>query len=323
LERIESLPGVRHAAAISRLPLEGGTNGTILVEGREDGIPLVEVRVITPDYHEAMGIPLLKGRKLTEQDGSGAQPNVIINQAMADRIWPDEDPIGKRFGFENRLNAVTVVGVVGNTRQRGLERAVRAEVCFPYLPTPPSGMFSFHAVRYVVIRTDVEPTSLVGSIRNAVRSVDAGQPISDIRTPQEIIDQSIARRRFNTILIGVFAFLALILVTAGLYGVMSFFVSQRSHEIGVRMAMGANREGVLALVMRQGAKLAAAGVAVGFVGVLATTKITDSMIVGVSPTDPLTVVGGIMFLLFVGLLSSLLPALRATRVDPVLALRDE
>jgi ABC-type antimicrobial peptide transport system permease subunit len=242
---------------------------------------------------------------------------------MAERLWPDEDPIGKRFGFENRFDAVTVVGVVGNTRQRGLERAVRAEVCFPYLPEPPSGMFSFNAVRYVVIRTDAEPTSLIGSIRNAVRSVDAGQPISDIRTPQEIIDQSMARRRFNTILIGVFASLALILVTAGLYGVMSFFVSQRSHEFGVRMAMGADREGVLALVMKQGAKLAAVGVAVGLVGVLATTKITDSMIVGVSPTDPLTVVGGILFLIIVGLFGSFLPALRATRVDPVLALREE
>jgi ABC-type antimicrobial peptide transport system permease subunit len=184
-------------------------------------------------------------------------------------------------------------------------------------------MFSFNAVRYVVIRTDAEPTSLIGPIRNAVRFVDAGQPISDIRTPQEIIEQSMARRRFNTILIGVFAFLALILVTAGLYGVMSFFVSQRSHEIGVRMAMGATREGVLTLVMRQGAKLAAIGVAMGIVGVLATTKITDSMVGDVSPTDPFTIVGGILFLIVVGLVGSLLPALRATRIDPVLALREE
>jgi putative ABC transport system permease protein len=323
LENIESLPGVRDAAAISRLPLEGGTNGTILVEGHDDGIPLVEVRVITPDYHEAMGIPLLRGRKLTERDGSTAQPNVVINEAMAERIWPGEDPIGKRFGFENRFDAVTVVGVVGNTRQRGLERTVRAEVYFPYLFEPPSGMFSFHAVRYVVIRTDVEPTSLVGPVRKAVYAIDDGQAISEIRTPQEIINQSIARRRFNTILIGVFASLALVLVAAGIYGVMSCFVSQRTHEIGVRMAMGADRRGVLALVLRQALRLAAIGVGVGVVGVFSITKITESMVAGVSPTDTTTLIGGILFLVAVGITATLVPARRATHVDPLLALREE
>jgi putative ABC transport system permease protein len=274
LERIEALPGVRRAAAISRLPLEGGTNGPILVEGREDAVPSVEVRVITPGYHEAMGIPLLRGRRLTERDGAMSQPNVIINQAMAERIWPDEDPIGKRFGFENRYDALTVVGVVGNTRQRGLERAVRAEVYFPYVAEPPSGMFAFNSVRYLVIRTDVEPTSLIEPVRRTVYAVDDGQPISDIRTPQEIIHQSMARRRFNTILIGIFASLASILVAAGIYGVMAYFVSQRSHEIGVRIAMGAQRAGVLALVLRQSLRLATIGIAVGVVGVLATTKLT-------------------------------------------------
>jgi putative ABC transport system permease protein len=323
LARIETLPGVHHAAAISRLVLGGGTNGTILVDGREDGIPLVEVRVTTPDYHEAMGIPLLRGRKLTERDGATGQPNVIINQAMAERIWPGEDPIGKRFGFENRLDVVTVVGVVGNTRQRGLERAVRAEVYFPYLLDPPSGMFSFNAVRYLVIGTDVEPTSLVGSVRSAVYSVDAGQPVSDIRTSQEIIHQSMARRRFHTLLIGIFAALALILVAAGIYGVMSNFVSQRTHEIGIRMAMGAERTGVLAFVLRQSLELAAIGIAVGVVGVLVTSRLTGSMVAGVSPTDPTTAIGGIVFLFTMGLAATLIPARRATRIDPISALREE
>lgn len=327
LERIEALPGVRHAAAVSRLPLEGGTSSTAIIEGRESDFgreegPLVEVKVITPDYFDAMGIPLLAGRKLTEQDSSLGRPGVVINQTMAGRIWPDESPIKKRFTFAPP-HWVTVVGVVGDTRQWGLERVAIPETYFPYSPRPTSGMFSFHSVRFVVIRTDVDPVSLVPMVRQEILRVDEEQPVSDIRTTGDILDASIARRRFNTLLIGLFASMALILVAAGIYGVMSYFVSRRTHEIGVRMALGADRTRVLKLVLGEGLQLAAVGVAIGLTGVFATTSLTAGMLYGVSPTDPLTVTGGTLFLVAIGLLGTLVPARRATRVAPVAALRDE
>jgi ABC-type antimicrobial peptide transport system permease subunit len=241
---------------------------------------------------------------------------------MVEKLWPNEDPIGKHFEIF-APHSMTVVGVVGDVRQWGPEREVHPEVYMPLSAAPPMMQFTFKTVRFLVVRTDENPLSLVGAVRQEVARVDPNQPISDIRTTADVLSSTLARRRFNTLLVGIFATIALILVSAGIYGVMTFFVAQRTHEIGVRVAMGASWSGVQKLVLGQGLKLAMLGVVVGLAGVFATTKLTASMVYGVSPTDPATLVGGIVFLVGVGLLGSLLPALRASRVDPILALRED
>jgi putative ABC transport system permease protein len=327
LERVEAIPGVRRAGAISRLPLDGGTNGTATIEGREDEFgdhkgPLVEVKVITPGYFDAIGIPLLSGRGLAEGDGSAERIGVVVNRTMARVAWPGDDPLGKRFRYGDSP-WFTVVGVAGDTRQWGLEREPLAEAYFPYSEALASGFFSFRRVRYLVARTEVEPTSVVPAIRREIGIVDPDLPISDIRTTEALVAESLSGRRFNTILIGLFAGLGVVLVAAGMLGVMSFFVNQRVHEIGVRLALGANRSRVLLMVLTQGMAMAAIGLALGLFGVLATRRLTESMVYGVSPTDLVTLLGGVAFLLAVGVLASVFPARRATRVDPVQALRQE
>jgi putative ABC transport system permease protein len=322
LERIETIPGVIRAAATSKLPLNGGTNSWMTVEGKDYGDergPLVEMSVVSYDYIEAMGIPLIKGRNLTEQDSAAGQPGVLINQTAAKVMWPDEDPLGKRFQ-NNPEFWFTVVGVVQDVRQWGIEREPIPETYMPHIHGQEN---SFVWVRYIVARTEVDPLSVVGPVKEAIWSVDPSLPVSGLRTTQQLVSQSLARRTFNTILIGVFAALGLILVAAGTYGVMSYFVSQRTHEIGLRMALGSNRSGVLQLVFKQGLKLAAVGVTIGVVGVFAAQKLTASMIYGVSPVEPWTLVGGTLFLVTVGAVGTLVPARRASRIDPVLALREE
>ncbi len=327
IERVEALPGVRHVAATSKLPLEGGNNSDI---NKADGhdfsqtqSPFAELSVVTPDYFQTMGIPLLMGRTFDDHDDmiSILKP-AIINMAMAERLWPNEDPIGKQFEIF-APHSMTVVGVVGDTRQWGPEREAHPEVYMPLSAAPPELQFTFKVVRFLIVRTDEAPLSLVGAVRQEVARVDPNQPISDIRTTADVLSSTLARRRFNTLLIGIFATIALILVAAGIYGVMSFYVAQRRHEIGIRVALGARRADVQKLVLGRGLSLAAIGVVVGLVGVFATTKLTASMVYGVSPIDLMTVVGGTTFLVVIGLLGSLVPALRATRVNPILALREE
>jgi putative ABC transport system permease protein len=216
-----------------------------------------------------------------------------------------------------------VVGVVGDVHQWGPEQNPVPEVFFSLSVLPSELEFLTKTVKYLVVRTDLEPLGVVPSIRHEVAQVDPNQPISDIRTTAAILDEALARRRFNTLLIGIFAAIGLVLVGAGIYGVMSFFVAQRTHEIGVRMAMGARWSSVQTLVLGQALKLATVGVPTGLVGVFATVKLTESMVYGISPTDPVTVAGGTLFLVVVGVLGSLVPAWRATRVDPIQALRAE
>jgi len=221
----------------------------------------VEVRVTTPGYFQAMGIPLLAGRGLRPGDGESGMPGVVVNRTMAELCWPEEDPIGKRFHFDS-LARSTVVGVVEDVRQWGLEYEPISAAYLPYRPGAP-GMFSFSGVRFLVVRADVDPLSLVSAVRRAIWQVDGDQPISDIRTTNDILAGSIVRRRFNTLLASLFASIALVLAGAGVYGAMSHDVAHRIHEIGVRMALGAGRDRVMRLVLMRGLRLAAAGVAVG------------------------------------------------------------
>lgn len=322
LERIKAIPSVTHAAATSKLPLNGGTNSWMKVEGKDYGDergPLVEMSMVSYDYIDTMGIPLIMGRNLTPQDSAAGQPGVLINQTAAKQMWPDEDPLGKRFQ-NNPDFWFTVVGVVQDVRQWGIERDPIPETYMPHIHGQEN---SFVWVRYVAVRTEVDPMSLVGPVKEAIWSVDPSLPVSGAATTGQLVSRSLSRRTFNTILIGVFAALGLVLVAAGTYGVMSYFVSQRTHEIGLRMALGSNRSGVLQLVFKQGLKLAAVGVAIGVVGTFAAQKLTASMIYGVSPVEPWTLVGGTLFLVTVGVVGTLVPARRASRIDPVLALREE
>jgi predicted permease len=328
VERIAALPGVRHVALTNKLPLEGGNNARIKeADGHDFNYakrPSVETSIVTKDYFKAMGIPLLDGRAFTVEDRSMGPWSVVINKTLADTLWPGEQSIGKHFTFPFYTPVdCRVVGVVGDVRQHGPEKDPISEVYLNFTPLPLEVERYLKYVKYLVVRTDGDPLTLVGAIRHEAAKVDPHQPISEIRTTAGILDSALARRRFNTLLIGFFGATAMILLAAGIFGVMSFFVAERTHEIGIRVALGASWSSVQRLVFGQGLKLAVIGVAVGLVGVFATTKLTESMVYGISPTDASTLVCGTLFLVAVGLCGSLVPALRATRVDPILALREE
>jgi predicted permease len=326
LDQVKRLPGVQRVAATNKLPLEGGTNNSLAeADGHdfsETDAPYAEVSVVSNEYFQTIGIPLLAGRSFTEQDHKEGRYSAVINEAMVNKLWPDKDPIGKHFSI-SPPHQWTVVGVVGDVSQFGAERNAIPEIYFALGSLTDEFEIFTTMVRFLVVRTELESTSLVGPIRQTVAEKDADQPISEVRTTADIVSSALSRRRFNTLLIGIFATIALILVAAGIYGVMTFFVAQRTHEIGVRFAMGARWSGVQKLVLGQGLKLAAIGTALGLAGILATTTLTESMVYGLSATDPTTLLGGIVFLVSLGLLGSLLPARRAIRVDPILALRDE
>jgi putative ABC transport system permease protein len=324
LDRIDALPGVRHAAAVSRLPLEGGTNSWATIEGRvdEDEKQSVELKTATVGYFQAMGITMLRGRDFVAQDSSLRQPGVVVNQRMAELCWPHEGPLGKRFRFGDTA-WLTVVGVVANTRQFGAERQPVSEAYFPYISPPLFRLSAFTQVKYLIVSTENDPLNLVAPIRREVARLDPDQPISEIRTTDQILAQSLARRSFTTLLIGLFAALALILVATGIYGAMSYFVVQRTHEIGVRMALGADRFRVLLDVLRRGLRQALIGAVIGLVGVVASRQLLGSMLYGISPTDPLTLAMVAGLLAGVAMFACYIPGRSATRVNPVEALRYE
>jgi putative ABC transport system permease protein len=322
VRRVESLPGVTQAAAINRLPLEGGRNNTVKIEARDPRLgrgPLVETRVITPGYFDAMGIRLVSGRTLAEFDGTpDSLPTAVINQAMARFSWPDVSPIGKRFRFDEAQPWLTVVGVVADTRQSGIESPARPEAYMIHGASP------FQSeLRYLVVRTATDPPSIVRAVRREIAGIDSNQPVADVRTMADVVDTSIAERRFGTMLVGLFALTALALVVAAIYALMSFFVARRTPEIGVRMAFGATRGAVLRLILSTALTLIALGTAIGLAGIMATTRLARGLVYGISPSDPGTVAGATVFLVVIALAGSLVPAWRASRVDPVEALRAE
>ncbi len=319
--RIRSLPGVTRAAAISRLPLEGGRNNTATIEGRDPALgrgPLVETRVVTPGYFDAMGIRLVSGRLVTDADGTpGALPVAVVNQRMA-REWPDKSPIGKRFRFGDDAPWLAIVGVVTDTRQWGIEVSPRPEAYMVHGGSP------FESeLRYFVVRTASDPMGLVGAIRREIAAVDDDQPVADIRTMADVVDTAVAERRFGTMLVGLFAVTAVVLVLAATYALMSFFVSQRSPEIGVRMAFGATRGNVLWLTLSGALTLTGTGAVIGLAGVAMTARLARGLVYGISPSDPATVAAGTLFVVLIGLAGALVPAWRATTVDPVTTLRAE
>jgi putative ABC transport system permease protein len=323
LEKVRAIPGVRSAGIISMLPIQSAwTNGSFAVEGRPEPQPgqepLAELRIASPELFRSLSIPLLRGRDFTESDGEPGSMVAIVNEALVRRHFPEEDPLGRRLRFSGE--SFTIVGVVGNVRQAGLDIDPLAEIYFPYA-FPDFMPFLGDAV--LVIRTAVPPESVTGPVRAAVASVDPGLPLYDVLTMEQVIEDSLAGRRLNLWLLAIFAGIALVLSAAGLYGVISYLVAQRTREIGVRMALGAQTRDVLRLVLRQGAGLIAAGLLLGLIAAFAFTRVLESLLYGVSARDPLTFAALAALLAVVALLATWMPARRASQVDPIQAIRAE
>ena len=320
--RISSMPGVQAVGAINDLPVagQGSVNGDFNIEGRPQfksgEAPVAEFRLITPGYFNAIGIPLLKGRTFNEADGPQAQVPIVINETLARRFFPGEDPLGKRLlVLDDKPHEI--VGVVGDARQWGLDRPADPEVYFSYT------QMAFGAGTTLVVRTSIEPGSLSEGLRRAVRDVSRDAPVYSIKTMNEVLAESTAQRRFNTILMTSFAAVALLMAAIGLYGVISYSVAQRVHEIGIRMALGAQFGDVMRMVLWQGFKLALAGVICGLFVSFGITRVMTSLLYGVSATDPLTFTLVSVLLTVVALLACYIPARRAAKVDPMVALRYE
>ncbi|HEV2836363.1 MAG TPA: ABC transporter permease [Pyrinomonadaceae bacterium] len=327
LRRVDEIPGVESAGMISFLPLStSGMKFSFSVEGRtmpnDMNLPFALYRAVTPDYFRATGIPLQRGRFFDTHDTVDSQPVVVVNRRLAEQFWPGEDPTGKRLkvGPPDSPNPwATIVGVVGDVRQNGF---YGEQMCEMYAPSAQERR-SWLAPRDLVVRTNRDAGSLAGAVRQAVWAVDKDQPVSNVRTMDQVFATAMSRERFQTLLLSLFATLALVLACVGLYGVISYAVAQRTHEIGVRMALGAQPGDVLKLVLRQGMLLTFAGLLLGIVGGLAATRVMVDMLFGVTATDALTFlsVGGLLVL--VAFLACYVPARRATKVDPLIALRYE
>jgi predicted permease len=322
---VKSLPGVISAAYTTAVPLQwpGGSNG-FTMEGPPPppGVfPNGIHRQISTDYFQAMGIGLRRGRYFDENDKESSVPVVIVNETMARQFWPNVDALGKRFklGVPN-APWVTIVGVVNDVREMGMDAPVRAEMYFPYRQI--TSHFGY-APRDLVIRTAGDPLSLAAAATREIHAVDPDQPISNIATMDELLNIQSGSRRLGMILLMVFAGLALLLASLGIYGVLSFFVAQQTREIGVRLALGAQLRDILGLVLKKGMGLALLGVVIGLAAAFVVTKLMASLLFGVSAGDPITFAAIAIILTGVALLACYIPARRATKVDPLVALRYE
>ena len=332
LQRIQTEPGVQSASAVNFLPLTNLEDTTSLsIEGGKPPPPgqniTVSYRVIDQNYFRTMGIPLLRGRYFTEQDNDESHGVVMINQTMARRYWPDEDPVGRRlqpqfpaakvpWRPESSNNWLTIVGVVGDVKEDGLNDQTSAEIYLPYLQNPSSLM-------NLLVRSTSDPLRLVPSVRSQVLAVDGDQPVYNIKTMENVFSQSVAEPQVITSLLATFAAVALILAAIGVYSVMSYSVAQRTHEIGVRMALGAQQRHVLRMIVGQGLKLVLVGVAIGVTTAFAVTRVISNLLFGVTATDPAIFVVVPLLLVVIAMLASYFPARRALKVDPMIALRNE
>jgi putative ABC transport system permease protein len=327
LERAAATPGIESAGAISDLPLLGSnTSDSFTIEGRppvaKQEEPSTEYHVVTPRYFESMGIPLLAGRDFAGTDTKQSPNVVVINQTFARRHFAGESPLGHRLRLQGQeRDPLLIVGVVGDVRQLGLDKQPVPEAFVPFLQDPLSE--TYQRSMTIVARTKSAPGAVAGSLRAALTSLDKSLPVYDLKPMTEYLRDSLARRRFNLILLTAFSGVALALAAIGIYGVISYGVTQRTHEIGIRMALGAEKVDVLWLVVRQGMVMALGGVAIGLLASFALTRLMESLLFGVSVTDPLTFSVIALLLTCVALLACFIPARRATKVDPMIALRYE
>jgi putative ABC transport system permease protein len=324
LDRVRVIPGVESAALGTVVPLTGNhRRSDITIEGLPTPgpgeFPHPDRHNVSATYLTTMGIPLLRGRNFSEADNETAPDVALINSTMARRFWTDGDPIGKRFlwghpGKDEKW--ITIVGVVADTKLYGLDNPARLEVYSPYRQRPSADM-------NLVVRSTMDPASLTSAIRASVAAIDKDQPIFDVHTMQQLVDDSISTRRLTLVLLGIFSALALILAAIGIYGVMAYSVALRTQEIGIRMALGAQQKDVLRLILGQGARIAFFGVTIGLVAAAALARLLSSLLFSVSASDPITFAAVSILLVAIALLACYIPARRALRVDPIIALRYE
>jgi predicted permease len=324
LDRIRAIPGVRAAAVTSQLPVTGrGTGAWLNIVDRptkpNETPPAEAYRVVTPDYFSTMGIRLLRGRLPTPDDRADHTPAVVVNEALAKRYWPNEDPIGKQVQLGAPGNYLIppspIVGIVANTPDGGLDAPPLPAVFLPLRVAPWWSAFSY------VIRTNGRPTAVTSAVRRELRALFPAMAIRNVQTMDDVLYDSAAPARLSARLIGAFAIVALITAALGVFGVLSFVVAQRTRELGIRMALGAAPGDVRRMVLGYGSRLALAGLAIGLLGSFALTRLISGVLFGVTPTDPLTFGVVSAILLGIGVLASWLPARRATRIDPIVALR--
>jgi predicted permease len=323
IERIEAIPGVEAAGASAAVPLtQTHHSGSFLVEGqapRRPGEPIIQAEhpPVTPDYFRVIGLPLLRGRVIEESDDENSPAVAVVSETLARLYWPDKDPLGKRVSVENRDGQPVwreIVGVVGAVRHDGLAAESRPVIYVPQLQSPTSFMM-------LTVRTRTEPADFAPALRQAVASVDRDQPIIEVKTMERYIDDSLAQPRFQTRMLAIFAAVALVLAAIGIYGVMAYSVGQRTHEIGVRMALGARAGDVVKMVLWRGAGMALSGAGIGLLIAVGMARWMSKMLFGVSAYDPLTFVTVAGLLVAVALVACWLPARRAAHVDPMVALR--
>ncbi|HKR14164.1 MAG TPA: ABC transporter permease [Pyrinomonadaceae bacterium] len=328
LHRVEAIPGVASAGYVTAIPLtwKGGTTG-VFPEGTRERLPGVSYdathRQVSADYLQTMSIPLRQGRYFTAHDNEQSMPVAIVNETMAREYWPNGDAVGRRFKLgdpADDLPWLTVVGIVGDVRQMGIDVPVKGEMYLPYGQVAP---YDWYAPRDLALRTNGDPSSLVGAVREAIRSVDPDQPVSNVATLGEVLGQEAAQRRLGMILLTAFAVLALLLASLGIYGVLAYFVAQHRNEIGVRLALGATPARILLLVLRKGMALTMLGVAIGLAASFVLTRLMTSLLFGVKAVDPLTFAAVPVLLVVIALLACWIPARRAAKVDPMVALRYE
>jgi putative ABC transport system permease protein len=321
LDRVARLPGVAAAGVVSHLPLAGrGLNADVRADHGPETSMLADYVSATPGYFRAMGIPLLAGRQLGEGDGPQSPPVVVISDRLARRLWPGQDPVGRRVAVGASIGADTsprvIVGVVGDVRASGLESEPGAAVYAPFAQNAWPTMS-------VVVRSSADPVQLAAAVRRQVLAQDPDQPVYAVRTLDDVLGASLASRRVQMLLLGAFALAALALAAVGVYGVVAQTVRRRTHEIGVRVALGAQRRDVLRLVVGRGMRPVGIGVLAGGVAAAATGRLLRGLLYGVTPADPTTFVAAAIFLAVIALVACVLPARRAVRVDPVVALRSE
>jgi putative ABC transport system permease protein len=321
LPRLQAIPGVESAAIVNYLPLSGWSGWQdFTIEGRPPmtgaAAPSGGFQVASDDYFKTMGIALIAGRTFTSRDDANAPRVVAVNQALAQRYWPGQNPVGQRVLLPAASGPVPheVVGVVGDIRAAGLEEPVEGELYLPIAQNP-------SAILGIVLKTNLEPASLAGQLRAAVWSVDREQPVTFVMPMEDLASESLAFRRAGMILAGAFGVLALVLAAIGIFGVLSYSVSRRTREIGIRMALGATRGEVASRIMREGLVMTALGIAIGVAAALALSTFMSSVLYEVTPGDPVTYLAVAAILLAVALLATLIPARRATGVDPLVALR--
>jgi len=331
LDRVSGIPGVQSAAITSLVPLSRDDSEIAFWLGKgpqppQDQMASTLMYIATPGYLRAMGIPLKEGRFFTDHDTLTSPPVVVVDEVMAEHLFPGQDALGKQFNLMV-IGPVQIVGVTGHVKHWGLDAddtaKIRNEIYFPFLQVPDKFMSEAVAGLTLVLRTGPDPLSLVSAVRAQVAGPTEDQPIFEVETMEQIISDSLTERRFAMLLLIIFASTALVLAAVGIYGVMSYAVSRRTHELGVRIALGAPRREILRLVVREGVTLALAGTAVGLAAAFGLTRFMASLLYGVRPADPATLAAVSLLLSGIALFACYIPAWRATRVDPLVALRYE